>query len=150
MEADHLSPSRRQQDRRRPSWVWLIASYYISAGLWSVAIYWQLYTGQLTLLPPSSRIHFEGYTGADYAPLLLVSVLGIAAGVLLVLLRRASVYLFGARFVLAAVLALWNAHAHGALDTSRPGYLLAALVLWSASAAVCFYAWHLLRKGVLK
>lgn len=150
MEGEGAHPSRRQKDRRRPSWVWLIASYYISAGLWSLAIYWQLYTGALTLLPPSSRLYFDNYTGADYVPLLALSVLGIAAGALFVMLRRASAYLFAARFVLAVGVAVWNALSKGALDTSRPGYVLAALALWSVSAAVCFYAWHLVRKGVLR
>lgn len=150
MEIEDLRPSRRQHDRRRPSWVWLIGSYYISYGVWSLVIYWQLYTGTLTLLPPSSRLYFDNYTGADYWPLMALSVLAIVAAVLLLLLRRASVYLFTLRFVCAVGLAVWHAYTKGALDTSRPGYVLAALVLWSASAAVCFYAWHLMRKGVLK
>ncbi len=149
-EAGGVHPVQRQQDRRRPSWVWLIASYYISAGLWSLAVYWQLYTGELTLLPPSSRVYFDNYTGADYWPLAAASALGILAAVLLLMLRRASAYLFAARFVFAVAWALWNAYARGAPDTSRPGFVLAALALWSASAAVCFYAWHLMRKGVLK
>lgn len=150
MEIEDLRPSRRQRDRRRPSWVWLIASYYISAGLWSLAIYWQLYTGALMLLPPSSRLYFDNYTGADFGLLMAIAALGIAAGVLLVMLRRASFYLFALRFACAVGLAVWNAYTRGAPDTSRPGYILAALVLWSASAAVCFYAWRLLRMGVLK
>jgi hypothetical protein len=150
IEIDGARPARRQQDKRRPSWVWLISSYYISAGLWSLAIYWQLYNGALTLLPPSSRIYFDAYTGADYGLLAAISVLGIGAAALFVMLRRASVYLFMARFVLAVGVASWNALNKGALDSSRPGYILAALVLWSVSAAVCFYAWRLMRKGVLK
>jgi hypothetical protein len=150
IEHEGAHPARRQRDRRRPSWVWLIGSYYISAGLWSLAIYWQLYTHRLSLLPPSTRIYFDNYTGADYGVLMGLSALGICAAIALLMLRRASVYLFAARFMFSALLAIYGAFHGGALDTSRPGYVLAGLVLWSVSAGVCFYAWHLLRKGVLK
>lgn len=152
MNIEHVAarPARRQKDRRRPSWVWLIASYYISAGLWSLAIYWQLYTGKLTLLPPSNLPYFANLAGADYWPLMALSGLGVCAAVLLLLLRRVSLYLFALHFALGVGFAVWNALARGALDTSRPGMILAGLALWSASAAVCFYVWHLAQKGVLK
>ncbi len=149
-EAHGVHPQRRQRDRRRPSWVWLISSYYLSAGLWSIAIYWQLSHGALTLLPPSSLAYFENYTAVDYGLLMIVHALGIAAAVLLLLLRRAAVYVFAARFVFGVGLTVRTALVHGYLDTSRPGLMLASLLLWSAAAAVCFYAWHLLRKGVLR
>jgi hypothetical protein len=150
MEGEGARTVRRQADRRRPSWVWLIAAYYLSAGAWSLAIYWQLYSGGLTLLPPSSLAYFENYTGVDYLLMMAVSALGILAAVLLLLLRRAAVYVFAFHFVYALGLALRNAFVHGVMDASRPGLVLAALLLWGAAAAVCFYAWHLLRKGLLK
>lgn len=150
IELEALRPARRQRDRRRPSWVWLIGSYYISAGLWSLVIYWQLYTHRLSLLPPSTLIYFDNYSGADYAVLMGLSALGIAAAIALLLLRRASVYLFALKFTLAVGLAVYGAFNGGGLDTSRPGFIVGGLLLWSVAAAVCFYAWHLLRKGVLK
>ncbi len=150
MEREDTHSLRRQADRRRPSWVWLIASYYLSAGVWSLAIYWQLYSGALTLLPPSSASYFEGYARADYLLLMAASALGMLAAVLFLLLRRAAVYVFAFRFVLALGLAVRNALVHGSMDTSRPGYVLAALLLWGAAAGVCYYAWHLMRRGVLK
>jgi len=143
-------PPRRPRTARRPRLVWLIGSYYVSAGLWSLAIYSQLATGSLSLLPQSRLIYFENYQGLDYSLLMLASLLGITAGVLLMLLRRASVYVFALKFVFAVALAVWQGLTIGGLDTSRPEYLLAGLLLWSASATVCFYAWHLMQKGVLK
>ena len=143
-------PARRPRIARRPPLVWLIASYYLSAGAWSLAIYYQLASGTLTLLPPSRLAYFESYQGGDYALLMAASLLGMAAAVLLLLLRKESVYLFALKFAYSAGLAVWYALSKGALDTSRPEYLLAGLLLWSAAAAVCFYAWSLMQKGVLK
>lgn len=135
---------------RRPPWVWLIASYYVSAGLWSLAIYYQLLNGQLTLLPPSRRMYFEGYGSMDYLLLMSFSLLGVIAGLLFVQLRKESVYLFALKFAGAAGVTIWYGLTRGALDASSPGNLLAALVLWSVSAVVCYYAWLLQQRGVLK
>lgn len=136
---------------KRPALVWLISSFYISAGFWSILIYSQMsFSGVTTLLPESSRAYFGNYSGFDYWPLMFVSALGIIAGVLFLLLRRESVHAFAFRFVIAVGVAVWNALEKGSIDTSRPGYILAGLLLWGASAAVCFYAWRLMRNGVLR
>ncbi len=134
---------------RRPRWVWLISSFYVSSGLWSLLIYYQIATGEKPL-PASSLAHFANYSGPDFLPLMSLAVLGVIAGVLFVLLRKASVYVFALRFACAVILAVWQAMTKGSMDTSRPENIMAGLVLWGASAAVCFYAWHLMRKGVLK
>lgn len=149
----HASRLARRSERRagrRPAWVWLIASYYISAGLWSLAVYYQLLTGNVTLLPPSRMMFFEGYGSADYGLFMSFSVLSVLAGVLFVQLRKESAYLFVLKFASAAGLTVWYGLTRGALDASRPENMLAALGLWSVSAGVCWYAWRLMRQGVLK
>ncbi len=142
-----LPPIRRR--KRRPALVWLISSYCISSGLWALLIYFQVAQG-LHPLPESKLAYFANYSGSDYWPLMAVSALNVVAGVLFLLLRRESVFVFFGKFIYAAGVAVWNALGKGAPDTSDPKYILAGLLLWGASAAVCFYAWHLMRKGVLK
>ena len=139
----------RPRMKRRPALVWLIASYCISAGLWSLLIYYQVASG-LHPLPASKLAYFENYSGADYWPLAAVSLLNVIAGVLLLMRRKESVHVFAFKFALAVGVAVWNALEKGSMDTSEPQYIIIGLLLWGASAAVCFYAWYLMRKGVLK
>ncbi len=135
--------------KRRPAHVWFIGSFFISAGLWSLLVYYQISQG-MHPLPESRLAYFANYSPSDYWPLMLVSTLTVIAGVLLLLLRKEAVYAFAFRFALAVGVAVWHALTKGSMDTSEPEYLIVGLALWSASAAVCFYAWYLVRKGVLK
>lgn len=139
----------RVKPPRRPRWVWLISSFYVSSGLWSLLIYYQIAAG-MKPLPPSGLAHFANYSGLDFLPLMSVSALSVIAGVLFLLLQKASVYVFLFKFAFADLLTIWLALTKGAMDTSRPEYIIAGLVLWASSAGVCYYAWHLMRKGVLK
>jgi len=123
--------------KRRPAWVWLISSFYISAGLWSLLIYFQVSSG-LHPLPESKLAYFGNYSASDYWPLMSVSGLNVIAGALFLFLRKESVYVFGFKFVFAVGVAVWNALEKDAMDTSRFEYIIVGLLLWSASAAVCF------------
>lgn len=139
----------RLRIRRRPALVWLISSYCIATGLWSLLLYFQVSSG-LHPLPQSKLDYFENYSGSDYWPLMTISVLTVIAGMLLLLLRKESVYVFAFKFALAVGVAVWNALEKGSMDTSRFEYIIIGLLLWGSSAAVCFYAWYLMRKGVLR
>lgn len=134
---------------KRPALVWLISSFYISAGLWALLAYYQMSSG-LAPLPPSILAHFADYSEFDYQLLMSVAALNVIAGVLFLLLRRESVYVFAFKFVAGVLLTVWDALTKGGMDASSAEYMIVALMLWSASAAVCFYAWHLMRKGVLR
>ncbi len=149
MRSESALLPRIRRHTRRPALVWLISGYCLSSGLWSLLIYYQIAQG-MHPLPESKLAYFANYSGADYWPLMAVGALNVVAGVLFVLLRRESVFVFFGKFFFAAGVAVWNALEKGAPDTSEPKYILAGLLLWGASAAVCFYAWHLLRKGVLR
>lgn len=138
----------RRLSKRRPALVWLISSFCISSGLWSLLIYYQVAQG-LHPLPESKLAYFANYSGSDYWPLMTISALTVLAGGLLLLLRKEAVPAFAVKFAGGVGVAVWNAQEKGAMDTSEPQYLLVGLLLWSASAAMIFYAWHLKRKGVL-
>lgn len=140
---------KRKPSVRRPRWVWLIASFYISAGLWSLLFYVLIASGEKPL-PPSTLAHFANYSTLDFLPLMSGSVLSVIAGVLFVMLRRASVYFFAFKFAFADVLTIWLALTKGAMDASRPENIALGLLLWGSSAGVCFYAWYLMRRGVLR
>ncbi len=139
----------RVRVRRRPALVWFLGSFCISSGLYAILFYYQISNG-MHPLPESKLLSFENYAGSDYWPMMLVSALTVLAGMLLLLLRKESVFVFTLKFILGAGVAVWNALTKGALDTSEFGYIVAGLLLWSASAAMVFYAWYLVRKGVLK
>jgi hypothetical protein len=139
----------RPRNKRRPALVWFIASFCISSGLWGLLMYYQIASG-MHPLPASKLAYFENYSGFDYLPLMAVHALNVVAGVLLLLLRKEAVYVFCGKFVFAVGVAVWNALEKSSMDTSEPQYIIIGLLLWSASAAVCFYAWYLMRKGVLR
>lgn len=134
---------------KRPRWVWLISSFYISAGLWAILIYSQMSAG-LKPLPPSVLAHFEGYSGSDYLLLISLHALSVIAGALFLALRKESVYVFIFKFGIGVPLTVCYALEKGALDASRPENVIVALIGWSAAALVCFYAWRLMKEGVLK
>lgn len=141
-------PSERRS-LKRPALVWLLSSFYISAGLWSLLVYFQMLSGA-SPLPPSVLAHFENYSRSDYWLLMSVAALNVIAGALFLLLRREAVYVFGFKFLVAVPLSVWDALTRDAMDRSEPGNIVVALLLWSASAAVFFYAWKLRKKGVLR
>ncbi len=74
---------------KRPRWVWLIASFYISAGLWALLIYADMLSGGKPL-PPSVLSHFENYSALDYGLVISVSILNLIAGALFLMLRKAK------------------------------------------------------------
>jgi len=134
---------------KRPRWVWLISSFYISAGLWGLLSCLDMMSGGKPL-PPSVLAHFENYSALDWGLVISVRIFDVIVGVLFLLLRKASVYVFGFKFVYGVALTLREALTRGAMDASTAERVLPAAILWSVSAAVVFYALHLMRKGVLK
>jgi hypothetical protein len=144
-----LHPSTRPRIKRRPALVWFIGSFCISSGLYAILYYYQIAHG-MHPLPESKLAYFANYSAADYWPLVAVNTLTVLAGALLIMLRKAALYAFALKFVLAVGVAVWDALTLGAPDTSEPEYIVVGLLLWGGSAAVVFYAWYLMRKGVLK
>ncbi len=144
-----LEPRARVRIKRRPALVWLIGSFSISSGLYAMLFYYQIANG-MHPLPESKLAYFANYSGADFWPLAAVSALSVLAGALLILLRKQAVHAFALKFAAGVGVAVWNALEKGSMDTSEPQYILAGLLLWGLSAAMVFYAWHLMRKGVLK
>jgi hypothetical protein len=130
----------------RPFLVWVILIFYLFAGASSLA---QI---RRTLTGADQRVDARGrpYTTFDYLESLAFIGLKVAAAVMLFRLRRSAFPLFLAIMVLNAVATGYDLLTKG-LPPPGGAVIVASMTIgFGMLMAICFYAWRLQRKGVLK
>ena len=139
----------RPRARKRPVWVWIITLFYGFSIGFTLLSFGLLFSGAIPLTA-QQREYFAALGPLDYIMTIGLSLLTLAATVLLFLMRQAAVPLFGAAFVLNAGFSLLHAlTTNWTKAIGGPG-LIGALVGWGILGAVAAYSWHLLRNGALK
>ena len=135
---------------RRPIGVWVISGFYLLSVGWTL-LSMALVLGGAIELNEAQRTYFESLTALDWGWSISIGLLGGAASVALLLLRRVAVRLFGIVFVLNIgqhlYQLLWRSYTSVARATpGAPAGMIIGLVIL---LVIVRYAWNLERKGIL-
>jgi hypothetical protein len=120
----------------RPGWVWIIAIWFIF--------------GTTVSLLALNFGYFRNLTAFDYGITLLIGGLNLLGTVLLLLLRKAALYLFCGSLIANILLPISHAVTNGWVATNGIGGEVRAMVGFVILCVVCLYLWRLSAKGVLK
>jgi hypothetical protein len=142
-------PSPPEPAAQRPVWVWIIAIYYTLSAGFTLLSYIVIASGVL-LLTPEHQVYPSGLGPFDYIASVGVGILTLIAAVLLVLLKKTAVLLFGASLCLKVGLMLVILVKSNWVQTLGGSGLIGAFAGWALLGAVTFYSRRLRQLGVLR
>jgi hypothetical protein len=148
MQGERNVSDEQHVERKRPIWVWLLSLFFLLSAIWTLLSFFMIWSGAIPL-EPAQKAYFDRLTPIDYALTIVVGLLNLSAAIALFLLRKIARDLFLASLALSLILAAWQAATKGWVDAlGGPGFV-GVLIGYILLIAVCIYAWHLRRKGVL-
>lgn len=129
-------------DEKRPVLVWFILVYFLfMSALWVVSTMVSL--PDAIPVDPTTRASIENMTGFDYVMGSLCMLLYVIAAVVLVLMRKAALYLFIAAVGLDVAWNLWRLSGVGwARAMGETGTFIVFITILLAMA-LCVYVWLL-------
>jgi hypothetical protein len=134
---------------KRPIWVWLISLFYIVSAGWTLLSFALIWTGVIPL-EAEQKAYFARLSAIDYAATIIIGASNFIGAIMLFLLRKAAVGLFLTALILTLALTIWQSATKGWVEAMGGPGLVGALIGYAILLAVCVYAWHLSRKGVLR
>jgi hypothetical protein len=135
-----------QPSNSRPVWVWIISAYYVFSGVISLLFMWLLWNG--TIPPEGAQgAALKSVTTLDWIGSQIISIVSLAGGVFLFLLRKRAVTFFLIGLVMSVVFNVYYAVRIKSSEALLA--LLIACVGWVIKIAVIWYARRLARRGVL-
>jgi hypothetical protein len=139
----------------RPVGVWIISLLFFACtpfsllGLVGVAL---MQRGVITV-PPQEAAVFQQLGPLYYIIYLINTGLVLTWVVLFFMLRRASLWFFIASLSLGLLFMLYNLVTQGTVSPGSTHTALTVVILgvsWALNAALLYYNWHLIRKGVMR
>jgi len=142
--------------RVRPGWVWVLSIFYIVTSVWGLLARVLIYIGMSPVPEQQQAILRNQSTGSILFGVVL-TLINLAAAILLWLLRKRAFDLFVAAFALSVISVIWQFIGGGPLASIlAQGALVAVITIFGIvvgcgiSLAVCLYAWSLRQRGVLQ
>lgn len=123
--------------------LWLIAIYYAGRAIFALYFWGHFFLTFSTVALSSRYLLPFGFT-------ILLIFVDLVAVVLLLLLRKESLYCFGGAFVASLLFTAYNAIAFHWFATIHIWALLDILISWAINISVLAYIWRLTKKGVLR
>lgn len=123
----------------RPVWVWIIFVFYIFSAGSTLASYFFLYSGAISI-PEEQRQYLASLTVFDHAFTFLMGAVNIVTAVLFFRLRKISAYLFPATFAVGLLMTIWHVATKGWLTAMSGSGFIGALFGWAIAIGVCAYA----------
>jgi len=140
----------------RPGWVWVISIFYVLTSMWGLLAQ-LLFVFGLKPGSPEQQALVNSLSTSSRILGVGITLLNLAAAVLLWMLRKVAFNLFITAFVLGIASQIWQAFPGGSLHKMfEMGPIMMAVTLCSVviglaiSAAIYAYVWHLRREGVLR
>jgi len=139
----------------RPIGVWIISILFFAMlpcsllGLVGVAM---MQSGAIPV-PPEQAQALQQLGPLYYILTLVCTGLGLAWAVLFFMLKRVSIWFFVASLGLGFLYMLYNLARYGTISPGSPHPAVTAVILgivWALDAAILYYNWHLIRKGVMR
>jgi hypothetical protein len=139
----------------RPIGVWIISLFFFTCmpcsllGLVGVAM---MQAGAIPM-PPQQAAVFQQLGPLYYIITLLNTGLVLTWAVLFFMLKRASLWFFIASLSVGFVYMIYNLAAQGTIAPGSPHPALVGVIVaitWVLNAALLYYNWHLIRKGVMR
>lgn len=96
----------------------------------------------------SQRAYLDNLSAFDLGITVLIGLLNLSGAVALFVLNRVAFKLFVIAFSASVLVALWHAATKGWLQALGGHGFLGTMIGYGISAAVCFYAWKLTKRGV--
>jgi len=134
--------------KNRPVWVWLISIFYILTNSSSLLSYALIHFEVFTLSEPQMA-YFENLTAIDYVLSIGNSVLVITAAAFLLSMKKASVNLFGAAFILNFITTALQVNKINFNESLKVPGLLAMFVGVALVFGVYLYCRRLNMRGLL-
>jgi hypothetical protein len=140
--------AHEDSNKRRTGWIWVISIFYVISPLWGLfSIY--LVLSRAYQITPAQAEYFRSFSSVDIIATLVIAFANIAGGITLFLLRRIAFYFFTGALALSILLSIWHAVAKGWVQALGTSGLAGAIIGYGISAAVCFYAWKLIKRDIL-
>ena len=134
--------------RRRTRWIWAISIFYLVSAGWTLLSFVLIYSGTISV-NPAQRAYLDSLSGFDFGITVLIGLFNLSGAVALFILNRVAFKLFVTAFVASVAVALWHATTKEWLEAlGGPGFI-GTMIGYGISAAVCFYAWKLIKRGIL-
>lgn len=133
---------------KRPILVWVISIFVFLSSAWALYSIFLVTSGGVPLTPEQQQ-YFDNLSTFDYASSIAIGLLNVAGAVALLLLRKEAFPLFAGSLGLNILVTIWHALAKNWLEAIGQSGLVGVFIGLGIAAAVCFYAWHLKRTGVL-
>jgi hypothetical protein len=148
MQKEGREQSNPVSARKRTGWIWAICIAYLVSTVWSLLSLYLIFTGKMQMTP-SQRMYFSSFSQSDLVLSILIGLVNLCAIVALFRLRRIAFYLLATTFAASIVTFLAHGATTGWFQTVGGSSLAGAIIGLCISAAVCMYAWMLMRRGAL-
>lgn len=134
---------------KRPGWVWVITILMLLSASWTLFSFYLIRTGAIPLAPEQRAI-FDSMSALDYGLSIATGLLNISGAILLFLMRKAAVPLFGTAFALGVVGNAWTYLVKGMAPVVGTSVVIGSLVGLAIAGTIFLYARSLRARGMLR
>lgn len=140
--------ANEDSNRRRTGWIWIISIFYLLSTGWTLLSFYLIFSGAIQITA-AQEAYFRSLSSVDHIVTLVIGLTNFAGAISLFLLRRIAFYLFTTALAVSILLSIWHTFAKGWIQALSVSGLVGGIIGFGISAAVCFYAWKLTKRGIL-
>jgi hypothetical protein len=139
----------------RPIGVWIISILSFACApfaLLGVVMIALMQSGAIPVRPEQAEV-FRQLGPVYYIVMLLNTALALTWTVLFFMLKRVAIWFYVASLGVGILYMIYNLAVHGTISPGSRSVVLTGIIMgvgWTINAALLYYNWHLIRKGVMR